>query len=224
MRGVPRVVLFVPWLLGACLDKDVLNKNYDVSKVQRIGVLTFEYGAHPAFGAEDIFAKHLLGRGYQVIERTRLESVMAEQKLSLTGMLNPGTAKGVGKILGVDAVMVGQVTSFVPERKELVMIESRSKREEPVFEKKKKTKADGTVVEVNEVIGKKEFFDSKQIPFMMPVEAEVGLAVKLVDVESGEIIWAGSDTSQGVNAPVSAEWIASHLVKSLSKKWKPRRE
>ena len=223
MKARTWALLLLPALLGACLDKDVLSRNYDVSKVQRIGVLTFDYGAHRPFGAEDIFAKHLLGRGYQVIERARLEAVMAEQKLSMTGILNPETAKSVGKVLGVDAILFGQVTSYMPERKELVMIESRSRREEPVFEKKRKPRADGTFIDVNEIIGKKEFVDTKQIPFMMPIEAEVGLAVKIVDVESGEVIWAGSDTSQGVNAPVSTEWIASHLVKSLSKKWKPRR-
>lgn len=213
--------LLAPALLGGCLATDAVNRNYDLSKVQRIGVAAFDYGPHRTFGAEDIFEKHLLERGYQVIERARLEAVLREQKLSLTGALSPETAKRVGKVLGVDALLLGQVTAFEPERKELVMIESRSAREEPVFEKRRHRRKDGTFFEVNEVVGKKESVETKQIPFMMPIEAEVGLAVKIVDVETGELVWAGSDTSQGVSAPLAAEWIASRLVKSLSKKWKP---
>lgn len=222
MKLRPALALLAPALLGGCLATDALNRNYDLSKVQRIGVVAFDYGAHRAFGAEDIFEKHLLERGYQVIERARLEAVLREQKLSLTGALSPATAKSVGKVLGVDALLLGQVTAYEPERKELVMIESRSTRDEPVFEKRRRRRKDGTFYEVNEVVGRKEFVDTKQIPFMMPIEAEVGLAVKIVDVETGELVWAGSDTSQGVSAPLAAEWIASRLVKSLSKKWDPR--
>lgn len=102
------------------------------------------------------------------------------------------------------------------------MIESRTAREEPVFEKRRRKRKDGTFFEVNEVVGKNASVEVKQIPFMMPIEAEVGLAVKIVDVETGELVWAGSDVSQGVSAPLAAEWIASRLVKSLSKKWDPR--
>ena len=218
---------FVLWsalaLLAACRATDGINKNYDLSKVRRIGVLAFDYGGREPFGAEDIFVMHLLKRGYQVVERTRLEAILREQNLNMTGILSPDTAKGIGKVLGVDAVFLGQVTAYEPERKMLLMVDSHTTHEEPVFESKKEKQSDGKVLDVTRLIGNKVTRETKQIPFMLPVEAEVGLAVKLVDVETGEIVWVGSNTSQGVNGPLATESIASYLVKQLSKKWLPRR-
>ncbi len=217
------VLLVISSLLSGCYTTDAINRNYDLSRVRRIGVLAFDYGRHQPFGAEDIFAKHLLKRGYHVVERVRLESIMREQKLSITGILSPDSAKNMGKILGVDVVVLGQITTYVAERKMLMVVDSQSTREEPVFEKKKEKNAEGKMVVVTRQIGVKVTRVTKQIPFMMPVEAEVGLAVKLVDVESGEMVWIGSDTNQGINVPLAMEGIASYLVKRLSKKWRPQR-
>lgn len=222
MRAGPPAVLGAA-LLAGCLVPDAVDRSYDQTRVRRIGVLSFDYGRHERFGAEDIFAKHLLSRGYQVVERARLEAVMREQNLSQTGLLSPGTAKGVGRVLGVDALLLGQVTAYEAERKTLVMVDSLATREEPVFEKVKEKQPDGKTLEVTRQIGKKVTEERRQIPFMLPVDAEVGLAVKLVDVETGEVVWVGTETSQGVNGPLAADWIASHLVKRLSKKWQPRR-
>lgn len=221
--NIPRVAFpLISALLAGCYATDAINRNYDLSKVRRIGVLAFDYGRHEPFGAEDIFAKQLLERGYLVVERARLETIIREQSLSTTGLLSPETAKGLGKVLGVDAIVLGQVTNYEPERKMLLMVDSHSTHEEPVFDKKKEKDADGKMVEVKYQIGKKVTEETKKIPFMLPVEAEVGLAVKLVDVESGEVVWVGSDTSQAVNGAIATEWIASYLVKRLSKKWTPR--
>lgn len=223
MRAARPAVLAAAALAAGCLTSDAINKGYDQTKVRRIGVLAFDYGGRAPFGAEDIFAKHLLDRGYRVVERSRLESVMREQNLSLTGLLAPGTAKGVGAVLGVDAVMLGQVTAYEPERKTLVMVDSRMTREEPVFEKKNEKHKDGVLREVTRQVGKTVTSEVKQIPFMLPVDAEVGLAVKLVDVETGEVVWVGTETGQGVNGALATDWIASHLVKRLAKKWLPLR-
>lgn len=221
MRALP--VLLLPLALGACIASDAINASYDRSRIQRIGVLDFDYGGRPAFGAEDIFEKNLLERGYKVVERGRLQAVIKEQNLGVTGLLSPETAKGIGKLLGVDAVILGQVTAYEPERKMMVMVDSHSTKLEPVFEKRKEKQADGTMLEVTRQVGTKTTEQAKQIPTLLPVEAEVGIAVKLVDVESGEVVWVGSETSQGVNGPVATEWIASYLVKRLSKKWVARK-
>lgn len=224
MRVRPLFPALAAALLAACQTPDAINKTYDQTKVRRIGVLAFDYGRHEPFGAEDIFAKQFLERGYAVIERTRLEAVIKEQHLSATGLLAPDSAKGIGKLLGVDAVVLGNITAYEPERKMLLTVDSHSTREEPVFEKTKEKQPDGTFREVKHEVGKKVTQETKQIPFMLPVDAEVGLAVKLVDVESGEVVWVGSDTTQGVNGPMATEWIAANLVKRLSKKWLPRRQ
>lgn len=49
---------------------------------------------------------------FKVIERQLLNKIIAEQKLSLTGVVDPTSAKQLGKILGVDAIVSGTVTNM----------------------------------------------------------------------------------------------------------------
>lgn len=49
---------------------------------------------------------------FKVIERQLLAKIVAEQKLSLTGIVDPASAKQLGKILGVDAIVAGSVTNL----------------------------------------------------------------------------------------------------------------
>ncbi|HPJ35241.1 MAG TPA: CsgG/HfaB family protein [Spirochaetota bacterium] len=44
-----------------------------------------------------------------VIERSRIDQVLKEQSLSLTGAVDSGTAAKIGKILAVDAVVIGTI-------------------------------------------------------------------------------------------------------------------
>jgi len=44
-----------------------------------------------------------------VIERSRIDQVLKEQSLSLTGAVDSGTAAKIGKILSVDAVVIGTI-------------------------------------------------------------------------------------------------------------------
>lgn len=50
------------------------------------------------------------GKGFQVIERSRLNTILAEYKLASTGIIDPNTAKKLGQIAGVDAVITGTAT------------------------------------------------------------------------------------------------------------------
>ncbi len=53
------------------------------------------------------------GKGtFQVMERSNLNAVLKEQKLSSTGLIDPETAKKLGKLKMVDAVIVGNITPF----------------------------------------------------------------------------------------------------------------
>ena len=49
---------------------------------------------------------------YSLIERNRLKQVLDEQNLGLTGVVDQNTAVQIGKVLGVDAMVFGEVTTF----------------------------------------------------------------------------------------------------------------
>lgn len=52
------------------------------------------------------------GKGFEVVDRTHLKSILAEHKLSATGIIDPQTARKLGQIVGVDALITGTITPF----------------------------------------------------------------------------------------------------------------
>lgn len=65
------------------------------------------------FIAEE-FSVNLAGakKGFRVVERTHLKTILKEHKLALTGVIDPTTAKKLGQIAGVDALVTGTITPF----------------------------------------------------------------------------------------------------------------
>ena len=49
---------------------------------------------------------------FEVIDRTHLKSLMEEHKFNMSGLVDPQTAKKLGKIAGVDAIVTGKLTPF----------------------------------------------------------------------------------------------------------------
>jgi len=55
---------------------------------------------------------------YDMIERDRLKEVLDEQNLGMTGVVDEAAAVQIGKVLGVDAMIFGEVTTYQVERDE----------------------------------------------------------------------------------------------------------
>ena len=53
-----------------------------------------------------------MGKGFEVVDRTHLKSILVEHKLSSTGIIDPQTARKLGQIIGVDALITGTITPF----------------------------------------------------------------------------------------------------------------
>src|SRR6266550_89158 len=62
------------------------------------------------FLAEE-FSIHLLAdaKGFEVIDRTYLKSILQEHKLATTGLIDPQTARKLGQIAGVDTLVTGTI-------------------------------------------------------------------------------------------------------------------
>ncbi|HEV2495218.1 MAG TPA: CsgG/HfaB family protein [Terriglobia bacterium] len=101
-----------------------LNANSQQRK--RVAVLDFDYatvrtGVAAIFGTDqdvgkgiaDLLVDKLVKDGaYSVIERKALDKVLAEQNFSNSDRADPSSAAKIGRILGVDAIIVGSVTQF----------------------------------------------------------------------------------------------------------------
>jgi curli biogenesis system outer membrane secretion channel CsgG len=69
-------------------------------------------------GIADLLVKNLVKDGtYSVIERKSLDKILAEQNFSTSDRANPASAAKIGKLLGVDAIIVGSITQFGGENK-----------------------------------------------------------------------------------------------------------
>lgn len=92
----------------------------------RIAIIDFDYatvhaGVSAVFGQNvdvgkgvgDLLLSHLVKDGsYSIIERAALDRILAEQNFSNSDRADPASAAQIGKLLGVDAVIVGSITQF----------------------------------------------------------------------------------------------------------------
>lgn len=63
--------------------------------------------------AQDMFVTELVKSGkFKVIERERIDAIMKEKGLVLSGDIDPKTAIEIGKLLGAEYILVGSVTEF----------------------------------------------------------------------------------------------------------------
>ena len=94
---------------------------------KRVAVMNFEFGTVQQWwngnwdigkGISDMIVNELVTAGtYRVIERNRLDQILAEQDLGESGRANPASAAKVGKVLGANAMIVGTITQFGTEKK-----------------------------------------------------------------------------------------------------------
>ncbi len=98
---------------------------------KRVAVFPFDYGtvqtySAAAFGSNvdvgrgiaDLTVKYLVQDGtYSVIDRAAMDKILAEQNFSNSDRANPTSAAKLGKLLGVDAIIVGSVTQFGNDNK-----------------------------------------------------------------------------------------------------------
>ena len=90
----------------------------------RIAILPFQVigGKGSTSGrivSERLVGPLMAGGGVEVIERAMLESVMREQQLQFSGVVDAKSVKEIGKILNVDAVVTGTVIALKDDRVEV---------------------------------------------------------------------------------------------------------
>jgi len=93
---------------------------------KRVAVLDFDYATVRSYvasifgtdqdvgrGIADLIVEKLVRDGtYSVIERKALEKVLSEQNFSNSDRADSSTAARIGRVLGVDAIIIGSITQF----------------------------------------------------------------------------------------------------------------
>lgn len=94
---------------------------------KRVALMDFEFGTVQRWwswdwdigkGIADLIVTNLVKDGtYSVIERKKLDAILQEQNFSNSDRANPTSAAKIGKVLGINAIVVGSVTQFGMEDK-----------------------------------------------------------------------------------------------------------
>ena len=92
--------------------------DFDYATVRTYAIAAFGSDIDVGKGVTDLLVRFLVENGtYSVIERKAMDKILAEQNFSNSDRANPNSAAKLGKILGVDAIVVGSVTQFGNENK-----------------------------------------------------------------------------------------------------------
>jgi curli biogenesis system outer membrane secretion channel CsgG len=96
---------------------------------KRVALMDFEFGSVQHWwsgnwdigkGIADVIVTNLVKDGtYSVIERKKLDTILQEQNFSNSDRADPTSAAKIGKVLGVNAIIVGSITQFGLEDKSL---------------------------------------------------------------------------------------------------------
>jgi len=203
--------------LAGCTPKTVISPTYDFNRMERIGVMGFEGASAALQGTENLFAKYLIQAGFKVVERAHLENVLHEHNVSVSGYLSPQTTREIGRVLGVDVLLVGEVSTYTPARTEMALTSSRRTETRPVVQQEVIRLPDGSFAGNLRQVGTQVSHAAEVRPTQYTIDARVGIIAKLVDVETAEIIWIGSSETTATSALDAADSIARRLVKSFEK-------
>ena len=196
---MPRILSFL-----ICL---ALLAAADVASAQqkkRVAILSFDDAAVEASAARavgtsqdvggflaDVVVKELLkGSVYTVVERRAIDQVLKEQNFSNSNRVDPKTAAAIGRLLGVDAIIMGSVTQFGIEESAVEL-------------------GSGTLGRVTRgVLGGGKRVNSK---------ATVGMTARMVDTKTGEVLTAASGTGDSSKASVAASGYATGNIDLTSR-------
>jgi curli biogenesis system outer membrane secretion channel CsgG len=163
------VLILGSLILNGCAStyKTVKKPGFTLESGKRAAVMQFE-GNDMNIGNSlaDAFITELMDMGFDVIERTQLEKILKEQKIGMTGVLDTQTIRDVGRIAGIDILVLGRFSFHKERRKTIVpggQIVRQRGRKRVVRRQPPKVKVDSVAI-----------FNS--------------LSVRFVDAETGSVV------------------------------------
>jgi hypothetical protein len=198
--------------LAACSSVSVaIKRGYDFRSVKRVAVLGFgDAPGQPGSGAVAgaVFEKYLLKAGYDVIERRQIDELLKEQSFALSGAVDPATVKQLGRILGVDALVLGSVTEFTPAQGEIVTTAVSGSYYGGGYGGRWRGGPPGAPYGRRQVVSQS-----------VTTDASVGLTARMVDVQTGSVLWIGSDSESGSSAQDCADEASGRIMKGVKSTW-----
>jgi curli biogenesis system outer membrane secretion channel CsgG len=150
--------------------------DFDYATVQTTSSAIFGTNVDIGKGITDLLITGLVNNGtYSVFERQTLDKLMAEQNFSNSNRADPSTAAKLGKLAGVDYIIIGAITQFGNETKKQNL---------------------GGVGGNWHGVGVGGFGHSNS-------KAEVGISARIVNVNTGEIVAVAEGSGESARSSTS---------------------
>jgi curli biogenesis system outer membrane secretion channel CsgG len=102
----------------AARRKRVAVLDFDYATVQSSSAAIFGSNVDIGKGVTDLLVTYLVKDGtYSVLERKAMDKILKEQNFSNSDRANPASAAKIGKLLGADVIIVGSITQFGNDNK-----------------------------------------------------------------------------------------------------------
>ena len=219
--------LLLSVLAAGCAAPPVVavKPGYDFAKVGRVALIDFQDApGQPGSGAavSQELEPFLLKAGYDLIERGQVEKLLQEQAFSQSGAVDPATAESIGKLLGVNALILGRVTTAVQARSSTYLQTVQNVAYRPVYQTVQYQDREGKL-RARQTIGQYDVVTTNDhIPQTYTTPATLAFAARLVDVATGQVLWTGSSSSDGDSMAAAAADACARLMKALKKAWPVR--
>ena len=94
--------------------------NFDYGTVKTTVAAIFGTDQDVGKGITDLMVQKLVTDGkYRVIERAALDKIISEQNFNNSDRADPSSASKIGRILGVDTIILGSITKFGRDDKQV---------------------------------------------------------------------------------------------------------
>ncbi len=191
-----------------------------IPPANRVAVVDFEDTAKPGRGQAvgSRLVAELGSQGYyQVLERARIQAVMKEHAFNLTGAVDPSTVRELGGLLGVDAIITGEILAYDVQT---------TKRTEKV--ERKEGTGQYEEVEKTNPFTKKKYRVKEEIMKTVLVDEDrfdktgtVSVNYRMIDIASGQVVVSKAHTQSYQKTlkknTVSDEEILSELLAAVTK-------
>ncbi len=86
----------------------VISRHVDPDDIKRVAIFKMDRLSYRENDkVSDLLIHEFLRLGYDVVERTEIERLIKEQKLGVSGFVDPNQAVAIGKLAGADSIVIG---------------------------------------------------------------------------------------------------------------------
>lgn len=194
-KAIKKLVALIAMCLGViifsgCARTNILIRRieppkYPIKGGKVLAVINFKAPASDPSAGEKVagafVSKLAPSRYYELMERSRMDSIMAERRLAQTDMVDPGKAIELGKILNAQYIISGEVNAY-------------DVQDERMTEQEERTRIAGYYVDRRGLRTARYETYFVDVPVMVR-SATVSASFRMVNVETSEIIVAESRTA-----------------------------